>query len=127
MQTGRPGPPTSDRARDAALDYLAQQAARWPRLDLAPMEVEGVDSRDAALAHAIVDVVNRRWLTLRYLLQLKVTQPFDALEAPLKAALLAGTAQILLLDRIPAYAAIDHAVEWCKHRVRRGADRKSVV
>lgn len=76
---------------------------------------------DLALAHAIHDHAVRRWLTLRHLLQTCLTQPFDELEARVKGVLLAGAAQIVLLDRVPAHAAINHAVEWAKVVVRPGA------
>lgn len=76
---------------------------------------------DLALAHAIHDHAVRRWLTLRFLLQACLTQPFDELEARVKGVLLAGAAQIVLLDRVPAHAAINHAVEWAKVVVRPGA------
>jgi 16S rRNA (cytosine967-C5)-methyltransferase len=35
--------------------------------------------------------------------------------------MLAASAQILLLDRVPAHAAVDHAVAWVKSRAHRGA------
>ncbi len=76
---------------------------------------------DLALAHAIHDHAVRRWLTLRFLLQACLTQPFDELEARVKGVLLAGAAQIVLLDRVPAHGAINHAVEWAKLVVRPGA------
>ncbi len=101
--------------------HLADQAAKFPRLELAPFEAPSADPRDQALAHAIVDAATRRWLTLRFLIQMRLTQPFEDLEPPMRAAMLGGAAQILLLDRVPAYAAINHAVEWAKRRIRRGA------
>jgi 16S rRNA (cytosine967-C5)-methyltransferase len=114
---------TADAARDAACAFIAQHAAKFPQLDLAPLDESelGLEGRDAAFAHAVVDAVLRRWLTLRHLIQTRLTQPFETVEAPLQAALLVGAAQVVLLDRVPAYAAIDHAVEWSKRRVRPGA------
>lgn len=93
----------------------------FPQLDLAPLDTpDGLDPRDAALAHAVVDAVLRRWITLVHLVGLRTTQPIAHCQPPVRAALLAGAAQLLLLDRIPAYAAIDHAVEWTKRRVKPG-------
>lgn len=77
--------------------------------------------RDLAFAHAIYDTVVARWLTLRHLIQPLLTQPITDLEARLQAVLLAGAAQLLLLDKVPPYAAINHAVEWSKARIRPGA------
>ncbi|MFN0012381.1 MAG: transcription antitermination factor NusB [Phycisphaerales bacterium] len=112
---------TGDGVRDAALAFLAHQAARFPDLDLRPFHAPELAGRDAALAHAIVDVAVRRWITLAYLLNLKCSQGIDDLEPPLRGALLGGAAQIVLLDKVPAHAAINHAVEWATRRMRRGA------
>lgn len=104
---------------------LARQARLYPELD--PHAMELVDARadlspvDLALAHAIHDAAVRRFLSLRFLLQACLTQPFDELEARVRGVLLAGAAQLALLDRVPAHAAINHAVEWAKVVVRPGA------
>ncbi len=112
---------TGDPARDAAFAFIAHQAAKFPRLDLRPFHTPALAGRDAALAHAIVDAVIRRWLTLAWLVSQRCQQPLDALEPPLRGALLAGAAQLAFLDRVPAHAAINHAVEWAKRRIRPGA------
>jgi len=90
-------------------------------LELKPLELPPMAGRDAALAHAIVDSVLQRWITLGFLLDKFLAQPMHMLQPPIKGPLLVGAAQILLLDRIPAYAAINHAVEWAKRNVRPGA------
>ena len=112
---------TGDPARDAAFAFIAHQAAKFPRLDLRPFHTPALAGRDAGLAHAVVDAVVRRWLTLAWLVGQRCQQPLDSIEPPLRAALLAGAAQLTLLDRIPAHAAINHAVEWAKRRIRPGA------
>ncbi len=81
----------------------------------------GLDHREAALAHAIVDHAIRRWLTLRHLLQGSLRQPFDGLEPMVGAALVGGATQIFLLDRVPARAAINESVGWVKARRGKGA------
>lgn len=108
-------------ARTAALEALTTAAARFP--DLLPVEPDDTDlaPRDAALAHALADAVVRRWLTLDHLLARFTPQPPGELIPPLHAALLAGAAQMLLLDRVPVHAAIHDTVEWTKHAVSRGA------
>jgi 16S rRNA (cytosine967-C5)-methyltransferase len=116
----RPGPPI-DPARDAVCEHLTRQVERFPHLDLKPLADQGLDARSAAFAHAILDAVLRRWLTLRYLIGRRLTQPVEGLESGVQAALLVGAAQLLLLDRVPDYAAIDHSVEWTKRRIRPGA------
>ncbi|MBA4028908.1 MAG: hypothetical protein C0475_07205 [Planctomyces sp.] len=113
---------TGDAARDAVVHHLAALAGRFPDLPLTPLELPpALDARDAALAHAINDAVLLRWLTLDHLLAQHIDGDAAAIEAPLRAAMLAGAAQILLLDRVPAYAAINHAVQWCKVNIRPGA------
>ncbi len=111
-------------ARWSAASAIASQAARFP--DLLPQppagpRTEGLDARDAALSHAIFDQVIRRWLTLAALVDLHTSQPFAALEATLQGVLLTGAAQLMLLDRIPAHAALDESVEIAKAMVRPGA------
>lgn len=118
----RARPSTIDAARDAVCGWLSRQAAKWPDIELRPFEAPaGLDGRDAALAHAIADLAVRRWLTLEFLLQLKTAKPLSAMQPGLQAALMVGAAQIFLMDRVPAYAAIDHAVEYAKTHVRAGA------
>lgn len=112
---------TGDDARDAAFARLGRQARRFPDLDLRPLDTEALSARDAAFAHAIDDGVVRRWLTLEHLIQGFLDKRFEKLDAKVRAALLGGAAQILLLDRVPVHAAINHAVEWTKRRLHRGA------
>lgn len=114
-------PPLDDAARDSIFRRLARQAHRFPELDVRPFEPAGLPPRDAAFAHAVHDAVMRRWLTLSNLVQGNLRQPFDDLEPRLRAALLAGAAQLLFLDSVPPHAAINHAVEWAKQRIRPGA------
>jgi 16S rRNA (cytosine967-C5)-methyltransferase len=124
-----PGPlplPLGDAARDLVYRKLARQVQNFPNLlidelnDDAP-GTRDMNPRDLAFAHAIYDAVIARWLTLRHLIQPLLTQPITELESRLHAVLLAGAAQLLLLDKVPPYAAINHAVEWAKERIRPGA------
>lgn len=114
-------PPLDDAARDSVFRRVARQAHRFPELDVRPFEPAGLPARDAAFAHAVHDAVIRRWLTLGHLIQANLRQPFEDLEPRLRAALLAGAAQLLFMDSVPAHAAINHAVEWAKQRIRPGA------
>lgn len=110
-----------DAARATVLARLVEQATAFPQLTIPPLDTSALSPRDAAFAHALYDAVLRRWLTLRFLLKRFVTQPFDMLEPGVKAALLCGAAQIVLLDKVPIHAAIDETVEWAKRHVRPGA------
>lgn len=125
-------PPLGDLPRDIAFRAVARQARIWPQLDLAALDsrVSGgaqtappapMSHLDEAFAHAIYDTVIRRWLTLAHLVGKHLTQDFAGLEPRMRAALLCGAAQIIFLDRVPAHAAINHAVEWAKRMIRPGA------
>lgn len=109
-----------DPTRAFAIEAIGSQLRRFP--DLA-ISADGAfaEGRDGAFAHAIVDGVLRRWLTLEYLVGRGLKQPFSAVEPDLRAVLLAGAAQLLLLDRVPDHAAIDQSVRHAKSRIREGA------
>jgi 16S rRNA (cytosine967-C5)-methyltransferase len=85
------------------------------------LDTRGLDARDAALAEAIYDAAVRRWLTLSAVLEHVLGRPMEMIEPPLRAVLLAGSAQLLLLDRIPDHAAVDESVELAKAMVREKA------
>ncbi len=120
--TGPASPaPLNDLAREAAIQQLAAQARRWPDLNPPLWRDDLMPPQDAALAHAIYDAAISRWLTLSALLDRSLASPMLSLEPKMRAVFLAGAAQLILLDRIPAYAAINHAAEWAKQRIRPGA------
>ncbi len=108
-------------ARARVIRRIARQAERFPDLDLSPLDTAGLDGRDAALAHAMHDAVLRHWLGLTHLLDAFVNKPMAELEAKLRAVLLVGAAQLLLLERVPDYAAINESVSWAKRHIRPGA------
>lgn len=116
-----PDPAPIQDPRDAANRHLSAHAKRFP--DLLPSEINtGVlDPRDAALAHAIVDASMRRWRTLEHILeQISGHRSFE-LEPRMRAVLLSGAAQLLLLDRVPPHAVLDESVGWAKRHIRPGA------
>lgn len=119
-------PPLGDAARDLAVRRLARQAARFPEMEIVGLDdshaaMRALTDLDAAFVHAIYDAAVRRWLTLSWLLGKFSSQPFAELEPRLQGALMAAGAQLILLDRVPPHAAINHAVEWCKQVIRPGA------
>ncbi|MFO0833242.1 MAG: transcription antitermination factor NusB [Phycisphaerales bacterium] len=107
--------PVSSRA--VACDALARQAQRYPDLVTLELATPGLDARDAALAHTIYDTAVRRWLTIAYLAETVLSRKWAQVVHPLQGAVLAGAAQLLFLDRVPAYAAINESVEWAKRAV----------
>ncbi|MFG0299892.1 MAG: transcription antitermination factor NusB [Phycisphaerales bacterium JB047] len=127
----RPGPHTRrppknsptpvQNARDAAYRNLSAHAERYP--DLLPQDINSgdLDARDASLAHAIVDASIRRWRTLEFVLESVSGHQSHELEPRMRAVLLGGTAQLLLLDRVPPHAILDESVSWAKRYIRQGA------
>lgn len=100
---------------------LGSAAARFPDLGPVPLDTAGLDPRDAALALAIHRTVLQRWLTLEHLLGPLVRGGLGRLEPPLRGLLLAGAAQLLFFDRLPAWAVVHDSVAQARHLVRRGA------
>jgi len=82
------------------------------------LETGGLEGRDAALAHAIYDATVRRWLTLTRIIEVAGGRPMTTLEPVVRAALLGGSTQLLLMDRIPDHATLDETVEWVKRAGR---------
>ncbi|MCC6425451.1 MAG: hypothetical protein IT435_01390 [Phycisphaerales bacterium] len=118
-----PPPPalSSGSARDRVTEALAAHAATYPDLSPLRLDERNLAPRDAALMHAIYDAAVRRWGTIESLISTAASRPAAALDPFARAALLAGAAQILFLDRIPDHAAIHESVEWAKTRRGRGA------
>lgn len=96
---------------------LSRQAERWPDLDTAPVNTDGLPPRDAAFAHAIYDAALRRWITLEWVLNRHLRQPLSGMKPGARAVLIGGAAQMLLLDRVPVHAAINESVEWAKRHL----------
>ncbi|MGD1914783.1 MAG: transcription antitermination factor NusB [Phycisphaerales bacterium] len=110
-------PPASS-ARSVVHQRLREEAHRYPDLRLEPLDTSTLKGpgagREAALAHAIYDAVVRRWITLEAVLAPHTSRPIGEMDSTVRAALLAGAAQLLLLDRIPPHAAINEAVNWTR-------------
>lgn len=121
--------PLGDLARHVAFQAITRQCKLWPDCDLQVMdrllESPGgpMSDLDRAFATAIYDTTIRRWTSLEFLIQRFLSQPLSEVEPRLRAALLAGAAQVVFMDKSPAHAAINHAVEWAKIVVRPGAGK----
>lgn len=115
-------PSKSDQSgRGRVMAVLAEHAAAFPDLVPATLPERGLAGRDAALMHAIYDTAVRRWTTLEWMLCVCASRDVRELEPCVRAGLLAGAAQLMLLDRIPDHAAIDESVEWVKGARGKGA------
>lgn len=99
---------------------VRHQARRYPDLDLLEPDSAGLDPRDAAFAHALYDIVVRRWLTLRHLLARHLDQPWTKLKPEAKATLLVGAAQLLFMRSVPPHAAVSESVEWMAQNASKG-------
>lgn len=107
--------------RDATLRLLRMQVGRFPDLELTSPRTESLDQREAAFAHALYDVILRRWLTLRALLEPNLNEPWYKIRPEALAGMMGGMAELLFMRSVPPHAAIHEAVEWTKAHGGRGA------
>ncbi len=101
-------------ARAVAMPHLETKAGRFPDLFPNPIDVSELSPRDAGLATAIDREVTARWLTLQTIIEPMLSRSWDSQHPAIVASLLAGAAQLLLLDRIPDHAAVSESVQWCR-------------
>lgn len=120
-RTGPAAAAASTDPRIRVIDRLAARIGSFPDLPIASLDPAGLEPRDAAFARALDLAISRRWLTLVALAEPHVDRGWARLQDPLKAAILAGTAQLFLLDRIPDHAAVGASVEWAKRTAGDGA------
>ncbi len=86
------------------------QARRFPNLGIDGLKADASElaPRDAAFATAVYDAAIRQWLTLQHMVSMHVKQEWDELEIKMRGVLIAGAAQLIYLDRVPAHAVINH-------------------
>ena len=114
-------------ARAVACARIRAQVPRFPKLAFDARDVRGtgddahLDARDAALADAIEQCTLRHWLAIECVVRAHVERPWLTVQPPLRAALMAGAAQLLFFDRLPAHAVVDETVGWTKSQLHRGA------
>ncbi len=104
-------PPT---ARSVVVLSLIPAVERFPDIPLVEPDLAGLGSPDVGLATAIHRTVLQRWLTLDHLIARHLKSPLRKLDAPTHAVLLTAAAQLIFLDRLPAYAVIDESVKLAK-------------
>jgi 16S rRNA (cytosine967-C5)-methyltransferase len=105
--------------RDIVTQRIAKEIKRFPDIHLSPLDIEHLDSRDAALVRAIDHAIRRRWITLSTLISHASNRSMQQLDAPVGAVLLVASAQLMLLDRVPDHAVIHCAVEWIRNKGKR--------
>lgn len=108
-------------AREAAVLALADAAERMPRIGAIEAETADLTPADARLAAAITRHGVQRWLTLEALLDHAAGRPTGEFEPRLRGVLIASAAQLVFMDRLPAYAVLDRGVEIARRLIRPGA------
>ncbi len=83
--------------------------------------------RDRPLLRTIVRSVLRNRSLLDHVLARNLSRPLEGLDPDVRAALRAGAAQLLLLDRIPAHAAVSETVDAISARSTRAAGLVNAV
>jgi 16S rRNA (cytosine967-C5)-methyltransferase len=83
--------------------------------------------RDRDLLRALVKKTLRGALRLDHVLARHLDGPVGALEVPVRAALRLGAAQLLLMDRVPAHAAVAESVQAAKEVAPRAAGLVNAV
>jgi 16S rRNA (cytosine967-C5)-methyltransferase len=115
--------PTISPARKAAFAVLMAVERGQSHSDdlLRGKAVNALSAPDRNLATALVLGVLRWQIRLDRQLQALLTRPYGKLDSVVLIVLRLGAFQVLHLDRIPAYAAIDDSVELAKQAGRRFA------
>ncbi len=111
--------------RSVVNERLGRQVVRYPDLAIESMNLRSrqLEARELAFARALESSVLCRWRTLEHLVSACSRRSWARIEPSLRGALLAGAAQVILMDSVPDHAAVDETVEWCKRRVRPDSGR----
>lgn len=113
-----PAAPIRPSARRLVADAIAHAAAQFPRIEPYAVDAAGLAPRDAALALTVQRTVLQRWLTLEYLLDLHLNKPLATMQPEMVGVLLAGAAQLVFFERLPAHAVVDESVKLAREMVR---------
>ncbi len=108
-------------ARERVMTIVTRQVGKFPDLTIATPGEEGLSERDAAFAHALYDVVVRRWNTLKWCIERHLSRDWYRTPDEARAGLLCGAAQILFMRSVPPFAAVNETVEWTKYNGSRAA------
>ena len=116
------GRASQEGVRAAAARVLERTlAARAPLDPFLHAALQPFDERDQALLRELV-LGSLRWLRrIDHVLAAASHRPLLEIEPELLAALRIGAYQLLFLDRVPAHAAVDEAVEHIQRQLHRGA------
>jgi len=118
-----PPDPKTQTPRSIVFQRLARQSVRFPDLAIESkaQETKALDERDRAFARALELGTIARWRSLQHLLESCLKRSWGNIDPKVRGVLLAGAAQILLMEAVPDHAAVDEAVNWTKKRSNTGA------
>lgn len=108
-------------ARERVLTLVTKQVSKFPDLAIATPGEENLSDRDAAFAHALYDIVIRRWNTLKWCVERHLSRDWYRTPDEARAALLCGAAQLFFMRSVPPFAAVNETVEWTKYNGSRAA------
>ena len=112
---------TKGDARDRVHARLVRIARKYPDLPIGSVKTGGLSSRDAGFARALEQCILQRWNTLQAIAASKLDRDWRILQGSVRAALLIGTAELLLMDGVPDHAAINETVNRVRRHVHGGA------
>jgi len=99
-------------ARSAAFDVIRRVFEQEAYTDRAlRTAVAGLDDRDRSLARQLAYGTVQRTRTLDYVIETVGRRPVRKLDEPVRAALRLGAFQLVFLDGVPRYAAVNESVE----------------
>ena len=110
---GRPRPPEARRSAFKILRRVEEGGA-YASVLLEREEMGFPDPRDSALLHELVLGVLRNQVLLDDVLSRVASRPVALIDPPIRTALRIGAYEILFLDRVPAFATVDSAVDLVK-------------
>ena len=108
-------------ARDRVHGRLVRIARKYPDLPIGTVDVSGLSARDAGFARALEQSILQRWNTLQAVAASRLDRDWRILQGSVRAALLAGSAELLLMDGVPDHAAINETVNRVRRHVHGGA------
>jgi len=99
-------------ARSAAFDVIRRVFEHEAYTDRAlRTAAAGLDDRDRSLARQLAYGTVQRTRTLDYVIETVGRRPIRKLDEPVRAALRLGAFQLVFLDGVPRYAAVNESVE----------------
>jgi 16S rRNA (cytosine967-C5)-methyltransferase len=91
-----------------------RQTGSWVQEQLQEAAARGMPAPQRGFVTELVCGTIRRASTLRAIAQHCLSRPWDSLEPPLQTLLSLGVYQLIFMDHVPAYAAVDETVQLAK-------------